>query len=1441
MTTPRLGFTGMWEEMSKHCKLAVNDYLVFQRLQALDVGMEDVDEPVLDIIVPHVQEDNILEVIVRDRLRLPVEFARNNNLDVETDLGLINPNGVDVSTEIAIELNGYIERYRVRHWTNFVRSNGLQIGTLAVFEYNEATHSLILTDVLAQSQRLPLSTISNNTNFIDYQSLPIVTLPYQASGCNLPIISYQDNIQRLSNNTNSYPHSTYSSFNHCVPASRIFDTLQNFSSSTQVLGLQCYKENVSPSTISNVYSSNEMFVFVGSDNNSMEDELERYIINYLKTMLDSKNHLVQAYRMVRDCFEENPQLDLKLRIIGTRQHDARQYNLPSSSEVAALIDGDIGHAVDNRDIIVTKQSGSLKRISELHPSYTPLQYPLFHPFGEEGYQVNILHKNVSSSSTAGRKKVTMREFFAYHIQDRPNKFSTMLNGRCLFQKSLVDKYTMIEAQRLHFIRGKQHELRCDTYQSLRGMQSVGNTDVSTAGQRVILPSSFTGGARYMMQNYLDAMCLCRWFGYPDFFITITCNPNWPEVKRFLKDTTLKSEDRPDILCRLFKVKLVAMIKLVKDKPLFGKVQAVVYTIEFQKRGLPHAHICIFMHPCSKIHNPEDVDKFISAEIPNKDTDPDLYKLVSDHVIHGPCGDANPKCFPVYKRRDNGQYVVKSDIMMDNRTVVPYNKTLLKQFQAHINVDWCNQDGSIKYLFKYINKGPDRATISLVQNNNADNLDPNLDEIKAFYDCRYVSACEATWRIFAFDVHYRTPSVMRLAFHLPGEQHVVYGANEDIEDILNKTTNASSMFTGWFECNKNHDLAKTLTYAEFPTKYVWKKKLRKWEPRLRGFAIGRVHAVSSAFDEAYYLRILLNKVKGPEYFEYIQTVDGVMFESFRDACYKRGLLDDDKEYIEAIEEASHSSTGYYLRNLFATILITYSLSRPHFVWESTWQLLVDGLILNEQQLKNLALLEIENLLISNNSSFRRYQQMPFPDMETISRATNPLMVEELSYDTETMNYEFNNLFDSLTDEQQGVYNEIMSALIDKKGGVYFVYGYSGTGKTYLWKTLSASIRSKGEVVLNVASSDIASLLLEGGRTAHSRFLIPINLTEDSICPVKGNTDVYELLKKTSLIIWDEAPMIHKHAFEALDRTLNDVMHDDSGNSSEAVFGGKVVVFGGDFRQILPVVTNDQGNAGGPNDGQSVIDIPDDLLILNSVDPMGDLITFVYPNILDRFNELTYFQDRALLAPLNEVVQEINECMIAIFPGEEVEYLSSDSLAECEDVSEDFDPHLYSPDLLNGLKMSGMPNHRLVLKVGVPIMLLRNINHKKGLCNGTRLQVSLGRRVIDAKVVSGTNIGYRTLISQVTLTPTDKKLHFRLKRRQFPISLCFAITINKSQDQSLSRVGLYLKDPVFSHGQLYVALSRVKRRDGIKLVILDKESKLTNKTTNVVYKEIFGNVE
>ncbi|XP_022009102.1 uncharacterized protein LOC110908458 [Helianthus annuus] len=237
---------------------------------------------------------------------------------------------------------------------------------------------------------------------------------------------------------------------------------------------------------------------------------------------------------------------------------------------------------------------------------------------------------------------------------------------------------------------------------------------------------------------------------------------------------------------------------------------------------------------------------------------------------------------------------------------------------------------------------------------------------------------------------------------------------------------------------------------------------------------------------------------------------------------------------------------------------------------------------------------------------------------------------------------------------------------------------------------------------------------------------------------------------------------------------------------------------------------EGNIGGSNDGEAIIEIPDDLLIMDSNDPVSDLIDFVYPSIIQNFSVATFFQERAILAPTNEVVDEINDRLLSSFPGDENEYLSSDSLS----------------------------HHRLVLKVGVPVMLLRNIDKRNGFCNGTRLRVlMLGSRVIEAEVISGSNMGKRTFIPRIALTPSDKKIPFKFKRRQFTIVVCFTMTINKSQGQSLSKVDLFLRQPVFSLGQLYVALSRVKSRDGLKLVIVDKDGKLMNTTLNVVYKDVF----
>ncbi|CAC5380511.1 unnamed protein product [Mytilus coruscus] len=227
----------------------------------------------------------------------------------------------------------------------------------------------------------------------------------------------------------------------------------------------------------------------------------------------------------------------------------------------------------------------------------------------------------------------------------------------------------------------------------------------------ILPSSYIGSPRYMHQLYQDAMAIVRKFGKPDLFITFTCNPNWPEVKNSLNGTQT-SADRSDLTTRVFHLKLKDLLKDIVDKQVCGKTLAYVYVVEFQKRGLPHAPFLLILDQNSKPMNPDNFDEYVSAEIPDPILLPEMHQIVTMHMIHGPCGKANPnspcmedgKCtkkFPkdfiekniqsldgyrVYKRTEIGITVEKNGQKVDNRWVVPYNPHLLYEYGAHINVE-----------------------------------------------------------------------------------------------------------------------------------------------------------------------------------------------------------------------------------------------------------------------------------------------------------------------------------------------------------------------------------------------------------------------------------------------------------------------------------------------------------------------------------------------------------------------------------------------------------------------------------------------------------------------------------------------------------------------------------------------------------------------------------
>jgi hypothetical protein len=296
-------------------------------------------------------------------------------------------------------------------------------------------------------------------------------------------------------------------------------------------------------------------------------------------MLDEHNTHAKAFRMARTRLLDQDVGDLKLKLIARRKTDGRIYNKPTVSEVAALIVGDIDSA-EKRDIILQARDGDLQRIDEFHPSYLAYQYPLIFPYGEDGYRDDISHRKIKGKKEPKRTKLTIKEWLAFRLQTRNFEAKTLLNSRRLFQQFLVDGYTMMEAERLSWLRNNQSTLRVCKYNNLNQPDSNAASSTLKKGKRVVLPSSFVGGKRYMDGLYFDGMAISAAVGFPDLFITFTCNPYWPEIQRFLKKDNLQPHDRPDIVTRVFKAKFDELLKDLTKKHVLGRVVACKFNMYF---------------------------------------------------------------------------------------------------------------------------------------------------------------------------------------------------------------------------------------------------------------------------------------------------------------------------------------------------------------------------------------------------------------------------------------------------------------------------------------------------------------------------------------------------------------------------------------------------------------------------------------------------------------------------------------------------------------------------------------------------------------------------------------------------------------------------------------------------------------------------------------------
>ncbi|MCO5567881.1 hypothetical protein L7F22_021577 [Adiantum nelumboides] len=573
------------------------------------------------------------------------------------------------------------------------------------------------------------------------------------------------------------------------------------------------------------------------------------------------------------------------------------------NEIAGIMpgQGDL-RTSGQRDIVLHCQDGRLQRISNLHRSYMPLLYVLLFPRGEDGWHLKLPYADmdVPTNALTDHQCVTQREYYAYRLQVWPDTNACLLCGGRLLQQFIIDAYCTIEDCRLSWIRNHQHTLRAELYVGLidRAHSNEGDVLGQSVGQRIVLPSSFTGGPRHMYQLYQDAMAIVRAKGKPDLFITSTCNPNWPEVTQALLPGQV-SADRPNITARDFFQKHSSLMKHVLKENLFGKVVGYMSVVEFQKRGLAHSHTLLILDTTCKPQTTSDSDKMVCAELPDKGRFPMLHDTIVTCNIHGPCKEFNDlaPCMA------NGQCTKRYPRPFCEHTTVDTRGYPVDRWQ-----DNGSTARAVKYVYKYIYKGHDRATVRFHAAQDAGQRQHHVDEIDIYLDGRYVSASEACWRIFEFPLNSDAPDVQRLSVHVPSGQMVTFQDHDRLGDVLQRDTLEKTTSTEWFVCNVENPEANDTLYIDFPQKWVWNSSSKKWTKRRRGDTIGRMYFVQPSAGERYYVRLLLTICKKCKSFKDLQIVNGVVFPTFKAACIARRVLEDDDEWSSCIEEACMTHTA-----------------------------------------------------------------------------------------------------------------------------------------------------------------------------------------------------------------------------------------------------------------------------------------------------------------------------------------------------------------------------------------------------------------------------------------------------------------------------------------------------------------------------------------------------
>ncbi len=977
------------------------------------------------------------------------------------------------------------------------------------------------------------------------------------------------------------------------------------------------------------------------------------------------------------------------------------------------------------------------------------------------------------------------------------------------------------------------------------------------GIKTFIPKSMTG-ATYWKEIQNNGFILSSKFGAPTFFLTFTTNPDWPEFADV-------GEDKPflngSLVSRVFKIKFHKLIQYIQSHKLFGTVNAMIWRIEYQQRGLPHLHLLLWTD-----FDTDDIsalERLINTRFLKDDPDIMKQKIVNEtnamiqkYQIHtcshrckpsrwSECSFGFPKPVSETTKIVNNTYqFIRGE---NDCFIVPHNLQLLYLWRAHHDIEVVSSDLPIGYVLKYITKDSDVTKIQMdVFKKPVFYLNQQVsqsDHLRYYVSSRVACSPECYHEIDAAWKYHISPPSFTIHLHLPGEKNVSFDLNEDKVDVFERSKTELSLLERYF-ARPLDPIFNDMLICDYYSKYIVSKNLKSFEYEDQGeikFKVKKrkdtknanygIQPYSPEQSELFSLRLILINIPARS-FDDLLNYNGNQYETFEECARARGYLDNETEFYLSFDQAiQQNKTPNQLRWLFGTILRCGGPGQALFE-KYKEQMQVD--CANFEALK----IQLCNMLIKRNIIVPPFLES-YICPEVISEISNHQNIPQVG----------------LNNSQKQVLHDLLCFVDDHSRQLCFLQGSAGTGKTFLIKYFINELEKKGKKVLICASTGIAASQYTNATTVHSLFGLGIDQETTHnifICKIGSNSLKARQIRNSDCIIIDESSMLTNKLLNEIDlslRYIHSYTTSDGtpilGVSFNPIFGGHKILFVGDLLQLPPVSRDEipvyqrmiSNCVWWPSITKYVLSEPvrfnfywfaflrvltmdpkatqyfkwTDIPYIKIFHSFSDALEWYISDIDE--NNTQFPLDHLWIAATNKGVKEINQYLSQHRIRRKANtFQQCVGITKIKSISEQIHDISHMEDMVNNVILPDVPDYRLLFKEGDPVFIMRNLDTQHGIVKNKRCWVkNVSPNLVTVKLDNGNEYCLNRMYTNGCYSGVQ------FTRFQFPLKLSFSSTVHRAQGMTLSKVLVDLNSEFWEHGQLNVALSRVKDPSNLGILL------------------------